>query len=65
MARNLRKPGVETAGSQKGTALVPYLTDADLLMRGLFFQLWLRLATRAKRAMRRRKCYIVKNWKVL
>lgn len=65
MARDLRKPGAETAGSPKGTALVLYVSDADLITRGLFFQLWLRMLTRAKRAMRRRRHYLIKNGRVL
>lgn len=47
------------------TALVPYKSTKDLLAQGLYFQAWLRLACQAKRAMRRRNHFLVKNGVVM
>lgn len=47
------------------TALVLYKTTKQLLAEGLYFQAWMRLAAQAKRAMRRRKHYLVKDNRVI
>lgn len=47
------------------TDLVPYATTADLIKQGRYFELWVRLSVVAKRAMRRRHHYIVRNGKVM
>lgn len=44
--------------------LVVYKSTRELITQGLYFQLWLRLAARAKRYMHRRKQYLVENGKV-
>lgn len=46
------------------TDLVPYATTADLIKQGRMFELWLRLVVTAKRAMRRRHHFLVRNNKV-
>lgn len=48
-----------------GTDLVVYKSSKQLLTEGLYFQLWMRLAAQAKRAMRRRKHYLVKEGRVI
>jgi hypothetical protein len=47
------------------TDLVPYTKTADLIKQGRYFELWVRLSVTAKRAMRRRKVFIVRNNKVI